>query len=63
MIAFLMPLMLATASAEMPRYPDLPPDLAAAAEAFDKAQVKGDRAALERLLADDYLLVNSQGQS
>ena len=48
---------------EMPRYPALPPDLAAAARAFDKAQVKGDGAALERLLADDYLLVNSQGQT
>jgi|SRR5690242_16475677 hypothetical protein len=48
---------------EMPRYPALPPDLAAAARAFDEAQVKGDGAALERLLADDYLLVNSQGQT
>jgi ketosteroid isomerase-like protein len=48
---------------EMPRYPALPPDLAAAARAFDMAQVKGDGAALERLLADDYLLVNSQGKS
>ena len=63
MIAFVIPLMLATASAEMPRYPDVPPDLAAAARAFDEAQVKGDGAALERLLADDYLLVNSQGQT
>jgi len=50
-------------AAEMPRYPALPPDLAAAARAFDEAQVKGDGAALERLLADDYLLVNSQGQT
>lgn len=50
-------------AAEMPRYPALPPDLAAAARAFDKAQVKGDGTALERLLADDYLLVNSQGQT
>ena len=40
----------------------LPPDLAQAAHAYDAAQVKGDRAALERLLADDYLLVNSQGK-
>jgi ketosteroid isomerase-like protein len=63
MIALLLPLMLAAASAEMPHYPDLPPDLAAAAEAFDRAQVEGDGAALDRLLADDYLLVNSQGQT
>ncbi|MBY8829083.1 nuclear transport factor 2 family protein [Hephaestia mangrovi] len=54
---------LALQSAAMPRYPHLPPDLAAAARAFDKAQVDGDGAALQRLLADDYLLVNSQGQT
>lgn len=63
MIACFLPLLLVTASAEMPKYPDLPPDLAAAARAFDTAQVAGDGAALERLLADGYLLVNSQGQS
>jgi len=39
----------------------LPPDLAAAAHAFDQAQIKGDGAALGRLLADDYLLVSSSG--
>jgi len=50
-------------SSSMPRYPDLPPDLAVAARAFDEAQVKGDGIALERLLADDYLLVNSQGKT
>lgn len=47
------------ASGAMPQYKDLPPDLAAAARAFDQAQVHSDRAALERLLADDYLLSNS----
>lgn len=41
--------------------PAVPPDLAAAVRAYDEAQVKGDRAALERLLADDYTLVNSAG--
>ena len=40
----------------------LPADLAAAAHAYDEAQVKSDRAALERLLADDYRLANSGGQ-
>jgi ketosteroid isomerase-like protein len=39
----------------------LPADLAAAAHAYDEAQVKGDRAALERLVADDYVLVNGAG--
>lgn len=40
----------------------LPADLAAAAHAYDVAQVNGDRAALERLVADDYVLVNGAGQ-
>lgn len=39
----------------------LPADLAAAAHAYDQAQVRGDRAALERLVADDYVLVNGAG--
>ena len=40
----------------------LPADLAAAAHAYDAAQVNGDGAALERLVADDYVLVNGGGQ-
>jgi hypothetical protein len=39
----------------------VPADLAAAVNAYDKAQVEGNRAELERWLADDYLLVNSSG--
>jgi hypothetical protein len=39
----------------------VPADLAAAVHAYDKAQVEGNRAELERWLADDYLLVNSSG--
>jgi ketosteroid isomerase-like protein len=39
--------------------PVLPPDLASAAAAYDEAQVKGDGAALTRLLAEDYTLVSS----
>lgn len=39
----------------------VPPDLAAAVKAYDEAQVNGDRAALERLLADDYALANAAG--
>lgn len=42
---------------------ELPADLAAAARAYDEAQVAGDRAALERLLDDDYLLINSRGET
>lgn len=41
----------------------VPPDLARAVRQYDEAQVRGDRAALNRLLADDYLLINSRGQS
>jgi len=40
----------------------IPADLAARVHAYDDAQIKGDRAALEDLLADDYVLVNSRGQ-
>jgi ketosteroid isomerase-like protein len=51
-------LLMAAAAAATPA---LPADLAAAVAAYDRAQVASDRAALERLLADDYLLVNSRG--
>ena len=37
----------------------LPPDLAKAAKDYDRANVASDIAALERLFADDYVLVNS----
>ena len=40
----------------------IPPDLAARVHAYDEAQVKGDKAALEDLVADDYVLINSRGQ-
>jgi ketosteroid isomerase-like protein len=39
----------------------LPPALARAVAAFDRAQMQGDGAALGRLLADDYVLFNSRG--
>ena len=39
----------------------LPAELAKAVLAYDQAQIKGDRAELERLLADDYILLNSSG--
>ena len=40
----------------------LPADLAKAAHDYDQAQVTSNRAELERLLADDYVLHNSGGQ-
>jgi ketosteroid isomerase-like protein len=40
----------------------LPADLVEAAKAFDRAQAASDRAELERLIADDYVLHNSSGQ-
>jgi ketosteroid isomerase-like protein len=40
----------------------LPPDLAKAVHDYDQAQVKSDKAELERLLAPDYVLQNSAGQ-
>lgn len=43
-------------------YAGLPKDLAAAARAFDRAQLRSDDAALRRLLADDYRMHNSGGE-
>jgi len=40
----------------------LPPDLTKAAAEYDQAQIKNDGAALRRLLADDYELVNGSGE-
>lgn len=40
----------------------LPADLVRAVAAFDRAQVKGDGRALGALLADDYVLLNSQAK-
>lgn len=40
----------------------LPSALAQAVRDYDKAQIEGDGRALNRLLADDYALVNSRAQ-
>jgi hypothetical protein len=40
---------------------EVPADLAKAVHDYDEAQVHGNRAELERLVADDYSLVNSSG--
>jgi ketosteroid isomerase-like protein len=41
---------------------ELPADLAKAVQDYDEAQVHGDKAGLQRLVADDYTLVNSSGR-
>lgn len=38
---------------------DVPPDLAQAVKEYDQAQIRNDVSVLERLFADDYVLVNS----
>lgn len=52
----------AARAADAPSHAGLPADLARAVAAFDRAQVRGDAVALGRLLADDYVLVNSQAK-
>jgi hypothetical protein len=53
----------AQAGQEVGDYRGLPRDLAAAATAYDLAQLKADRPELERLLADDYTLTGSNGKN
>jgi hypothetical protein len=53
---------LVTGSAPLLADDALPADLAKAAREYDLAQVKCDRVALGRLLADDYTLVNGAAQ-
>jgi ketosteroid isomerase-like protein len=57
-LAFLATLFLATAALAA----DIPADLRKAVEDYDHAQVKADGAELRRLIADDYVLVNSNGK-
>lgn len=45
------------------RATELPPDLAQAVKDYDQAQINSNRAELERLLADDYTLLNSAGKT
>lgn len=51
------------AGPEVGDYRGLPPDLGAAATAYDLAQFRSDRSELERLLADDYTLAGSNGEN
>lgn len=57
-LALLVTLLLATTAFAA----DIPADLRKAVEDYDHAQVKADGAELRRLVADDYLLVNSSGK-
>jgi len=53
----------ARAGQEVGDYRGLPRDLAAAATAYDLAQIRADRSELERLLADDYTLAGTNGKN
>src|SRR5947207_10045358 len=56
-------LMIAILASPTIRATELPADLAKAVVDYDQAQIKGNRAELERLLADDYTLLNSGGKT
>ena len=58
-----MVLLIAILASPTTRATDLPADLAKAVKDYDQAQIEGNRAALVRLLADDYTLVNSAGKT
>jgi hypothetical protein len=55
-------LSLLTAPFALAQYPGLPHDLDLARQAYDHAQMTGDRAALERLVAPDYLILSGSGK-
>lgn len=55
-------LLFAAAAFSTASAPALPRELARAAADYDAAQVAGDRAALERYLASDYMLVNGAAE-
>ncbi len=42
---------------------DVPADLAKAVKDYDEAQIHGNKVELQRLVADDYTLVNSSGRT
>jgi hypothetical protein len=64
MAALLPALFLLACSAEAPPIAapqGMPPALESAAEAYEEAQIAGNGAALQQLIADDYVLVGSDG--
>ncbi|MCE3290073.1 MAG: hypothetical protein K0R83_2085 [Caulobacter sp.] len=58
---FLLGLIALLALIATPALAQLPPDLAQAAHAYEAAQIGGDGAAMQRLMADDYVLVGGDG--
>lgn len=62
MLTFLLALAAATGSTPAAALAQLPPSLAQAVRDYDDAQIKGDARSLDRLLADDYVLVNSRAE-
>jgi len=56
-LALIVALLLAPATA----FAQMPPDLAREVHEYERAQVEGDRAALERIIADDFILVGGDG--
>lgn len=59
---FIAVLLVAVAFATAAIADSIPADLRKAVEDYDHAQVKADAPELKRLVADDYLLVNSSGR-
>lgn len=53
--------LVAMAMPSFAQYHGLDAALDAAAKQYDQAQIQGDRVALQRLVADDYLLMRSNG--
>jgi hypothetical protein len=58
-----MALLIAILASPTIRATEPPADLAKAVKDYDQAQITGNRAELERLLADDYTLLNSAGKT
>jgi hypothetical protein len=61
MTATLFAVLLLAAPAVGQYYHGLDPALDKAAREYDQAQIQGDRAALQRLVAEDYLLMRANG--
>lgn len=63
LMTVLMAVAIAVVVSPRTRATELPPDLAKAVKDYDQAQINGNRAELERLLADDYTLLNGAGKT
>src|SRR6202012_1567507 len=54
-------LLIAGSKSCVAQYKNLDPALAQAAKEYDRAQIEADRSALNRLVADDYLIIRGNG--